>query len=178
MLKSLSTLLQDRSVSTPFDSPVSQYRRALFPPVLNCISRIASVRDSEALRFLLATERSQRHYTTDDLDAAYAALGLDVSSTRKIDEELIMAAFTGRMLDVTDPTRKRVLHDACELIATSRGSDTLRAVLASMVEEEKPKMDLAKAHRVLDVPENVEEDMLLMLYDIRVSPLPLLTPDQ
>lgn len=148
------------------------YNPAKGPIFLGCMSSLAEVRGSEALRILLATERSQRHYTTDDLNAAYDAIGLTGPEGRAADEDTVLAAFTGRSIDVTEPQRKRVLHEACELIATSRGSDMLKTIVASMMVE-KPRMDLTKALRILDAPSDVEEDMLLMLYDIRVEDSPL-----
>lgn len=76
-----------------------------------------------------------------------------------------------------DNFKRKEIKDAMKLVANNRGSEYLKVMLQSIEgdgeeggEVEKPKMDLKKALKVLGVEEGIEDDMLIMLYDIRVSP--------
>lgn len=133
---------------------------------------LSKFRGSEAFQVCMASERSKGHWTTEDLDEAYVAIGCQPNS-RKADDDYIIEAYNARKDELTDPTRKRVLREALELITRSRKSDTLQAVLVSTADEDaKPKMDYAKACRLLDLGPDLnglDDDIILTVYQVRVS---------
>lgn len=132
---------------------------------------LSKVRNSEAFQVCMASERSKGHWTSEDLTEAYIAIGGSEMEVHT-DDDLVIDAYNTRKEEVKDPTRRRVLREALELVARSRKSETLQAVLVSTEDEDaKPKMDFAKACRLLDLDPKLEldDDTLLMIYNVRVS---------
>jgi hypothetical protein len=84
-------------------------------------------------------------------------------------EDFIVERFSARLEAVENPGRKKMLKEAFALIASSRTSELMHAVLASAVDEEvKPKMAVERAYRLLEANDQLEDTFLIQLYEIRV----------
>lgn len=125
----------------------------------------------------LGMERSQGHYTNEDLAEAYKAIGVEAVDAANLSEDILMSAFTTCLSDPLNATGKVALREACKLIAKSRESDLLTGIIASLEDVAKPKMDLAKAYRQLEMEGmggSADPSLIITIYGVRVRPLSLL----
>lgn len=144
--------------------------------VLESLECISKHRATEKLTMAVVTERSLGHYTTTDIDQAYDLLGFAPDKGRTTDELELTAALNARNEDTvtyTLPQRKE-MRDALSLIARSRQSDFLEAIVKTLpdLEPTKQAMSLDRAKRLLDVREMgdaIDPEMLIMVYGFRVS---------
>lgn len=141
--------------------------------VLGCIDMIQEIRTSESLNVFRVTERSQGFYSDKELEAAFLLLGCLSSN---VSDDQIVDAYTTATSDTSLTDRKKAFRDALKLIAKDRNSDVMRAILVSE-EEVESKMDLAAAYRTLEVSDDIDEDILNMTFNIRVSGI-LSTPSK
>ncbi|GAA5916599.1 ubiquitin-specific protease UBP2, partial [Sporobolomyces salmoneus] len=148
------------------------------PNFFEALSKIANARGSETLSTKIAFERSKGIISRSEIENAYTELRL--KPKRIPTEDDLAAAVSKRLEDVTHPERRKVLKDAIKTIAEHRNSDMLRTLLITsddsqdqggvgMLGIEAEKMDPAKAYRALEIEKEVDDETLVMVYDVRVT---------
>lgn len=127
---------------------------------------------------LVATERSRSRFTIDDLQQATKILGFGIDNDLKVEfEDDVPNSFIERAWrdairrSWTNPdgaTKRRDLNEAFRIIAESRGDremhDLWRHELASGMTPEK-------AYQTLEVPQGMDDEMLITIYNMRVCAL-------
>lgn len=149
----------------------------LVPFRFAALCRIADSRKSEALGVKVVQERSLGRHTPSEITAAYGELRLPdpfAPHSPHITEERLVEALQTRIVEVEHPARRAVLLQAAKTVADFHGSEYFKAVLESSAGElggatEKPTMDLDAACRALGIGKELEDDMVLMTYEVRVS---------
>ena len=137
----------------------------------------ASVRDE--LETFVMEEKSKGRWTKDDLKKGAQALGfgrdnaLGVDLDDEVDEEFILRAWrdgikrSWRSLEGTAGSEKRAeLNDALKMLAESRSSTKL---MDAWKNEKTKGMSPDSAYSTLEVPKDVDDEMLLTVYSFRVS---------
>ncbi|KAK4700117.1 hypothetical protein P7C70_g6136, partial [Phenoliferia sp. Uapishka_3] len=146
------------------------------PHYLGCLQAISKIRSTDALQLVLATEQSKGRYTTEDLLEAYKAINCTGPDPSSLPEDIVASAFSSAFSDVStaDEKKKHALKQACLLIAKSRESEFLKIITdTGLMEEEKVKMDLGRAYRLLELPEGTTEpEFILALYGVRIMDAP------
>ncbi|GAA5954026.1 hypothetical protein JCM21900_005384 [Sporobolomyces salmonicolor] len=169
--------LADEAIMTVYDAQAEAWAPNI-PNFLEALSQIANARASDTLKTKVAIEHSKGRHTRSELDHAYAELRLPSGvDGDDLTEDQICDAFQVRDPEVTHPERKKVLRDAMEVIAGARSSDLIKAMLVSMGESDemasKPKMDVERAYKVLEVDVTTDDDMLVTVYGFRIDDAPL-----
>lgn len=138
-------------------------------PDFTALQKIGLSRQSDAINRVVESERATGKYTDDEIKAAYRTVvnSSDSEAITMPDDRLMEAFMTQREHAEHDAQRKN-LFGACELIARDRNSDYLRAMLASVEEDSRPKMDLDRAKSILEAPPDAEDSLLIVLFEIRV----------
>lgn len=139
----------------------------------------ASVRDE--LETFILEEKSKGRWTREDLKKGAQALGfgrdnaLGVELDDEVDEEFILRAWrdcikrSWRSLEGTAGSEKRAeLNDALKMLAESRSSTKL---MDAWKNEKSKGMSPDSAYSTLEVPKDVDDEMLLTVYSFRVSAL-------
>lgn len=140
--------------------------------------KIVGVQPPEELELVLAEEKARGRFTTSDLQDAVRALGfgreneLGVELDEDVEDEFIVKAWKDAMkrtwrLPEADTSQKRMeLTDAFKVVADARGSQTL---LEAWKEGKKNTgMSPDAAYSTLEVPSDVDEEMLITVYNFRV----------
>ncbi|GAA5867533.1 hypothetical protein JCM1840_002542 [Sporobolomyces johnsonii] len=169
--------LADETIVTVYDAQTEAWAPNI-PSFLEALSQIANARASDTLKTKVAIEHSKGRHTRSELDRAYAELRLPSGvNGDDLTEDQICDAFHVRDPEVTHPERKKVLREAMEVIAGARGSDLIKAMLVSMGDGDetasKPKMDVERAYKVLEVDVTTDDDMLVTVYGFRLDDAPL-----
>jgi ubiquitin carboxyl-terminal hydrolase 25/28 len=128
------------------------------------------------IRELVVTERSRSRFTYDDLQTAARVLGFGIDNDLKVDfEDDVPGEFIERAWrdalrrswqDVDSAARRRNLMEAFRIIAEARGS---REMYNQWKNENDNGMTPEKAYQTLEVPQTVDDDMLITIYNMRVS---------
>ncbi len=130
----------------------------------------------EELQKLIIEERERCRFTPEDYVRAANALGfgrdseLGVELDADVDDEFIAQAWRSarqRAWQRSDAhTRRAELNDALKVVAEMRAS---KALLKIWSEEKGTGMSPETAYSTLEVPNDVEESILLTVYSMRVS---------
>ncbi|GAA6010202.1 hypothetical protein JCM10207_005664 [Rhodosporidiobolus poonsookiae] len=158
------------------------------PLYLDALKRIAAARSSDLLQNKLVLEASLDHFTLSELNDAYKELHLPppFDPTAVVpNEDALLSAFDARNNAVEHPGRRKVLLNAARMVAKHRKSELLEAVLQTMpdtglddgmelgeagkLKVVKAKMEPARAYVALGADESTDDDMLLMIYPIRLD---------
>lgn len=154
--------------------------------VLEALIAISNARSSEPLSTKVVLERSKGFVTNSEIVNAYSELRLpppDILSEAN-EDDLLGQAFTKRLEEVTHPERRKVLREACKLIAHFKKSELLEVLLETSkdsenqgetietIENEVGRMSPERAYRALEVEKDADEDTILMVYEVRVSLFP------
>lgn len=141
------------------------------------IIRAASLSPPMELETLIANETERGRWLPSDYDNAALMLGFGRSNALKVDldeseEEFVFRAWSDAMTRAwKDPdggaARRRDLTQALNIIAEKRGSRFLK----HKAQDSKASLTPQKAFQTLDVPSDVDEDMLITVYKMRVSDL-------
>lgn len=126
---------------------------------------------------LIVQERSRGRFNDADLMEATKLLGFGHDNVLQIDyvadapdDEFIMKAWRDALRrswsDPSGAEKRRDLNDAFKIIAEERGS---RYLWNAWNDEQTHGMTPEKAYSTLEVPENVDEEMLITVYGMRVS---------
>lgn len=138
------------------------------------IIRAATIPSPVELDSLIASEVERGRWTLPELEGAISLLGFGRTNALKVDlaesdEEFVLSAWRDAMTRAWKDQdggvgRRKELTHALELVAEARGSRRLRA------EAKDSKADLTpeKAYQTLVVPPDVEEAMLITVYNMRV----------
>ena len=129
---------------------------------------------------LIGEERSRHRFTLDDLDKAKSILGfgkdniLGVELDEDIDDQFIVEAWKNALKrawreqsDKASQLRSD-LNDAFKIVAEWRCSSKLRQ---AWERDKGPAMTEEVAYSTLDVPKDVDDTMLITIFNLRVSPL-------
>jgi ubiquitin carboxyl-terminal hydrolase 25 len=132
---------------------------------------------SSSLQDLLATELSRGRWTTDRLVSASETLGfgkdgpLKLEWNQEIDDEFAINAWRDAVKRTWSDTMdgsgsRRELKEALKVLGQERGSKTILDAL----QDQNADMDPDQARRVLEVPADITDEMLIITYQLRVSP--------
>ncbi|GAA6018600.1 hypothetical protein JCM11491_006159 [Sporobolomyces phaffii] len=172
--------LSDESILRVFETQMRTWP-ANSPEFLEALIKISTIRDSECLSTKIVVERSKGKYARSEIDKAYAELRLPASDDSDlIGEDELSHAFDKRLSEVEHPERRKVLKDALNLIAQHKQSEVLQAVLISLGESEgsgpsgmqgleAEKMDPDRAYRALEIDKTTDDEVIAMVYEVRVS---------
>ncbi|SCV68286.1 BQ2448_407 [Microbotryum intermedium] len=140
---------------------------------LEAIHEINHDRHSDVLEMLIAIERSMGRVSLSDLRKAYKELGLDFDHSRSITDDEIALRFAQRREQVTHPERRKVLKEAMKQVADQRDSELLKVMLLSANDDEdRPATSLEKAYKLLEATPDMSDDILSMIYDVRIADAP------
>jgi ubiquitin carboxyl-terminal hydrolase 25/28 len=131
---------------------------------------------SAALEALVVTEISRGRWTDELWQAAAVLLGFGKDNVLKLDwnadieDEFALHAWKDALRRAwsdhdSGAQRRKELNEALRILAEDRGS--IRII--EEMRNNSMDMDPDQAYRILEVPKDVEEDMLLMVYSMRVS---------
>lgn len=142
--------------------------------IKTCLSYSASHLDL-ALESLIAVEYSRDRWNQFQIETAAELLGFGKDRVlrlewNEIDDDFLISAWKDSMRRAWDnPSSSRQrrfdLTRSARILAEQRGSRKVMEILRSS----NPEMDPEQAFRLLEVPKDVEEGMLLMVYQMRVS---------
>ncbi|KAF5385340.1 hypothetical protein D9615_001037 [Tricholomella constricta] len=135
----------------------------------------------QSLPEILATERSRDRFTTEDLQQAAATLGFGPEGPLGVDydeadvpESFVEEAWKECIKKSwRDPEHGsellRAASEAFRMLAEARGSESLRRVWESSKDR---IMTPEKAYDTLEVPKDVDDFMLITVYNMRMDELP------
>src|SRR6185437_9767553 len=128
-----------------------------------------------ALQSLIAMEQSRGRWWTEQIETSSKLLGfgkdndLKLDWSNEIEDSFLVSAWKDSMRRAWDEPsssrqRRIELSAAATILAEQRGSREVIEELRSL----DPDMDPEQAFRILEVPNDVEEGMLVMVYQLRV----------
>lgn len=128
-----------------------------------------------SLQTLLATERSHGRFTLRDVKYAIDSLGFGVNNALRVeyddsvDDEFLISAWRHALRESwSDPNgyKRNEINDSFRYIAMFRHS----AKLVKMSEDEAANgMTPDRAYQTLEIPQGVDDEMLITIYNMRVS---------
>ena len=131
---------------------------------------------SQELENLIVTERSRGRFAAEDFNIAVRMLGfgsdncLKVDYDEDVDDEFLQRAWKDVIRrswnDPNHATIRRDMNDAFRIIAEWRHSSQL---MKALNDELTNGMTPEKAYNTLEVPIGVDEEMLITVYNMRVS---------
>jgi ubiquitin carboxyl-terminal hydrolase 25 len=129
------------------------------------------------LAALISTELSRGRFTRDEVVQAASTLGFGADGSLRLDyddeieDEFVINAWKDCIkrswLDSTDRdpgTTQRMANDAFKVLAQTRGS----LKMVTMWEQNRDAMTPEKAYDTLEVPRDVDDLMLITIYNMRV----------
>ncbi|KAG5635914.1 hypothetical protein H0H81_009676 [Sphagnurus paluster] len=134
-----------------------------------------------SLQEILATERSRDRFTMEDLQSAAAILGFGPEGSLGVeyepvgvDEGFVEKAWNECVKKSwRDPEHGsatfRTANEALRMLAEARGSETLRRLWQSSKDR---VMTPEKAYDTLEIPADVDDFMLITVYNMRMDELP------
>ncbi|KAL4250299.1 hypothetical protein ABKN59_003113 [Abortiporus biennis] len=142
--------------------------------------KILGVTPPENLDVILIEEKSRGRFTQDDLRAAITTLGfgkdneLGVDLDDDIDDQFIYDAWKNGLKrawkDIEHGSEKRnALNDAFRIVAESRRSKKLRT---AWQDEKGTGMTPDAAYTILGIPKDLDESMIIPIYQMRVMDQP------
>ena len=132
----------------------------------------------EVLEMLIGEERSRHRFTLEDLEKAISILGfgkdniLGVDLDEDIDDQFVIDAWKNAVKRAwREPSDKASqlrndLNDAFKIVAEWRCSPKLRQ---AWERDKGPVMTEEAAYSTLDVPKDVDETMLITVFNLRVQ---------
>jgi ubiquitin carboxyl-terminal hydrolase 25/28 len=130
------------------------------------------------LQEVVAMERSRDRFTTDDVERAAAWLGFGINGPLRVEydesdveESCIVNSWgewvyrSGRDLEHGSESLREA-NEALRILAEARGSEALRKVWETGRER---VMNPERAYDVLEVPKDVDEMMLITVFNMRVG---------
>lgn len=131
-----------------------------------------------AIKTLVVTEQSKGRWTSEDLLKAAGELGFgaeNIIQTEYIPEETsdeyILAAFNAALgLASVDAVKRASVKTSLRILAESRASELLMKRYEQVTASNY--MDIDEAYKVLEVSKEVDEDTLVVVYQVRVDDSP------
>lgn len=148
-----------------------------FTSLTNIVRAVeASGEPSPLLQDLLISESTRERFTTEELENAAAVLGfgmnydLGVELDNDVEDEFVESAWKEAIKKSwKDPDNgadlQRKANEALRIIAEAQGRHKLRQVWQA---KKLSLMSPDRAYKVLEVPENVDENMLITVFALRV----------
>jgi ubiquitin carboxyl-terminal hydrolase 25/28 len=135
-----------------------------------------------ALECLIAVECSRGRWPVTQIETSAELLGFGKDHDLKlewgdeIDDEFLISAWKDSMRRAwDDPTNSKQRRNDLTVAATVLGEQRGSRKVIEELRAFKPNMDPDQAYRVLEVPKDVDEGMLLMVYQLRVRLIRRLT---
>ena len=131
----------------------------------------------ESLEMLVATEQSRGRFSLGDLENATKLLGfgkdgiLDVELDEEVDDDFILGAYKSAVKRAWREPADKVaqlrtdLNEALKIVGEWKCSPKLREVYK---QEKGPIMTEEAAYSTLEVPKDVDETMLITIFNVRV----------
>ncbi|KAG1886129.1 hypothetical protein F4604DRAFT_1724815 [Suillus subluteus] len=150
-----------------------------FYAIIAAIQSLGGV-PSQELQTLVFEERSRGRFTEEDLQNAAAVLGFGKDGALRLEleddieddflAEAWRTAIRNAWRDAKDCTQlQRDANDAFRIIAQSRGSKKLMKLFS---ESSKNQMDPSRAYSVLEVSADVDDELVLTVFVMRVEEQP------
>ncbi|EKM83956.1 hypothetical protein AGABI1DRAFT_67056 [Agaricus bisporus var. burnettii JB137-S8] len=152
-----------------------------FTSLTNIVRAVeASGEPSPLLQDLLISESTRERFTTEELENAAAVLGfgmnydLGVELDNDVEDEFVESAWKEAIKKSwKDPDNgadlQRKANEALRIIAEAQGRHKLRQVWQA---KKLSLMSPDRAYKVLEVPENVDENMLITVFALRIQERP------
>jgi ubiquitin carboxyl-terminal hydrolase 25/28 len=147
---------------------------------------------TDSLQIMYTSERSKNRWTPGEFDAACSELGFGMDNDLKLDIEDVEADFVGKAytdavartystaytmsvaswinttsIDTINEGKRKILRDALRVAAEGLGDVQLYELWKKA--GNYGFMDPNKAYLTLDVPAETTDEMLMMVYQMRVS---------
>ncbi|KZT22681.1 cysteine proteinase [Neolentinus lepideus HHB14362 ss-1] len=133
----------------------------------------------QELQNFVIEERSRGRFTQDELQTAATALGFGQNNRLRVDfeadtdDEFIKGAWRDALREAwkspESASRRREVQDALMVVAQARGS---RKLMELYSEEQGSGMTPERAYSTLEVPADVDEEMLITVFLMRVEERP------
>lgn len=151
-----------------------------FQALSNIIDSLRAVLQCpSSLETLLVAEKSRGRFTSADVQNAIRTLGfganndLRVDYDEDVDDNFLLSAWRDALRrswrDPDGASRRRDLNDAFRILAENRRSAEL---IKAFEDEQLHGMTPEKAYDTLEVPMGVDEEMLITVYNMRVTTVP------
>ncbi|CAE6464645.1 unnamed protein product [Rhizoctonia solani] len=167
----VETAYQAQVRCDPLDTPT-------YYDAIQALSRQPQFPNVNAVHSLVALEGSKGRWSSTDLQAAAEKLGFgidNITATEYIPEETddvyIFSAFQAARKEASNDAAKRSeVEQSLRILAESRASETL---MKRYEEVRAPHyMDIDEAYRILEVSRDVDDDTLVVVYQVRIEDSP------
>lgn len=128
------------------------------PWYFQALQDLAKGRKSENLETEVMLLKSKGAYTLDELNEAFAYMGLDPSST---DETLIIGVFNSRLID--SPRQEAEIREKTGLIGHALNSEAIQNATRKWI------MNINQAYAKLGAPEGTESSFIISVFEVAVS---------
>ncbi|KAF8596170.1 cysteine proteinase [Ceratobasidium sp. AG-I] len=130
------------------------------------------------IQSLAATESSRGRWTEWDLQSATEDLGFGVNGVigetyvaDEANDEYILSAFQSAFkAAANEPAKRRRVKNSLRIIAESRGSHQLMRQYERV--NSANFIDIDEAYKILDVTKDVDDDTLVVVYQVRIADSP------
>lgn len=127
------------------------------------------------IQTLAASESSKGRWTEWDLQSATEVLGFGINGVigesyiaDETDDDYILSAFQATFKAAANDSAKRAkVKTSLRIIAESRGSHKLMRQYEKV--NSASYIDIDEAYKILDVTKDVDDDTLVVVYQVRVS---------
>ncbi|CAE6429960.1 unnamed protein product [Rhizoctonia solani] len=155
----------------PLDTPI-------YFDSIQTLSRHSQYPNVSAIESLVGIESSKGRWSTAELQAAADKLGFGVDNVigadyipDEADDEYLFSAFQAtRKMAGNDAAKRSETERSLRILAESRASDTLMKRYEEVMAPNY--MDTDEAYRVLEVSRDVDDDTLVVVYQVRIDDSP------
>ncbi|CAE6338647.1 unnamed protein product [Rhizoctonia solani] len=145
---------------------------------IQTLSQQSQFPNVSAIQSLVAVEASKGRWSSTELQAAAGKLGFGMENIigseyipEEADDEYIFAAFqAARKLASADPAKRSEIEHSLRILAESRASEMLMKRYDEVMAPNY--MDTDEAYRVLEVSRDVDDDTLVVVYQVRIEDSP------
>ncbi|CAE6409402.1 unnamed protein product [Rhizoctonia solani] len=155
----------------PLDTPI-------YFDAIQTLSRQSQYPNVSAIESLVVVESSKGRWSTTELQAAAEKLGFGVDNiigadyiVDEVSDDYLLSAFqAARKMATNDAAKRSEIERSLRILAESRASETL---IKRYEEVMAPNyMDIDEAYRVLEVSRDVDDDTLVVVYQVRIDDSP------
>ncbi|QRW22094.1 indoleamine 2,3-dioxygenase [Rhizoctonia solani] len=145
---------------------------------IETLSRQSQFPNVSAVQSLVAVEASKGRWSITELQAAAGKLGFGTENIigseyipEDTDDDYIFSAFqAARKLASADPAKRSEIERSLRILAESRASEVLMKRYDEIMAPNY--MDTDEAYRVLEVSRDVDDDTLVVVYQVRIDDSP------
>ncbi|CAE6436051.1 unnamed protein product [Rhizoctonia solani] len=155
----------------PLDTPT-------YFDAIQMLSRQSQYPNVSAIESLVVIEASKGRWSMTELQAAAEKLGFGVDNVigadyiqDEADDDYIFSAFqAARKLANNDAAKRSEIERSLRILAESRASETLMKRYEEVMAPNY--MDVDEAYRILEVSRDVDDDTLVVVYQVRIEDSP------